>query len=192
MNGTVTRATTACCLPCLLFYSRVTNYMIFGHCAITFQMSEHWVDVLLVLSLGYLHVCDWACSILLCPGFYLVPAHVSMDPPVLLTPETSGGEHRFGNKWLSGIWIKYYEWLIFLPPLSLFLSIYSYHMSHKFLQIIPFCHCSCGDVCIYHSCHLVNGQYSIAFYLCLCMAVDPDIKYKNTNKNKLNKKKKHF
>ncbi len=75
-------ATIARCLFCLLFYSRVTNYAIFGHCAMTFQMSEHYVGEPLVLSQGYVHVCVWACSILLCPGFHLVPAHVSLDPPL--------------------------------------------------------------------------------------------------------------
>lgn len=64
----------------MLFYSRVTNYVIFGHCAIVFQMSEHCVLLCWCASQGCVHAYVWACSILLCPGFDL--AHVSADPPL--------------------------------------------------------------------------------------------------------------
>lgn len=69
-------------LPCLLFYSRVTNYMIFGHYAITFQMSEHCVGVSLCfisgvfacVYLGMLHIAvSWFSS---CSGSCF------MDPPL--------------------------------------------------------------------------------------------------------------
>lgn len=110
---------------CMLFYSRVTNYVIFGHCASTFQMSEHCVGVPLVLSQGWVHACVWACSILLCPGFQSCSDSCFPGPaPVLLTPKTSRGERKFGNKWLSGSWIKNKEWYPqpSLPPV--FLSLY--------------------------------------------------------------------
>lgn len=76
-NHTV--AVAGCC-SCMLFYSRVTNYVIFGHCAIVFQMSEHCALLCWCASQGCVHAYVWACSILLCPGFDL--AHVSADPPL--------------------------------------------------------------------------------------------------------------
>lgn len=93
------------CSSFLLFYSRVTNYVLFLG---TVPVLSKWVNsasVPLVVSQGWVHACVWASSILLCPGF---PSCSGSRYPVLLTPETSRGEYRFGNKWLSGYWINWW------------------------------------------------------------------------------------
>lgn len=97
-------------------YSRVTNCD-FG--ALCQYFPNEWP-----LCCGWAHACVWACSILLCPGFSSCSSSC-FSGPVLLTPETSRGRRRFGNKWLSSCWIKYKERY---PHLSLpiYLSFFIY------------------------------------------------------------------